>query len=86
MRKTLDRKQVVITVNGLLEQITKQAIVGVITYEQARDQRQPLIIALESLLMQHDSYKGFRYMATEWDAENERLRDGYDDLARQYYY
>lgn len=40
---------------------------------------------LETALHRSGNYKGFQHLATEWDAENWRLRDGYDDSRRRYF-
>ena len=85
MRQTIKRETLVRTTNGLIEQITKSAIRAQISWDTANAQRQVLCIQLESLLHDADSYKGFRYMGTEFTDSGE-LRPNYDDYARQYYF
>ena len=73
-RKTVSVDFVKTRVNALLAAPTPTA-----------SERLAAAAVLESVLMETDNYKGFKYLSSEWDASTESLREGYDESRRFYF-
>lgn len=71
-RKTVSVESVKNTVNEMLANPN-------VTF----DARVSVSVLLESVLMDTDNYKGFRYL--EWDYGQNRVKVGSDDFRRFYY-
>ena len=44
-----------------------------------------VISMLEVVLFSTENYKGFSYLASEWDESKGELREGYDQTRRRYH-
>lgn len=49
-----------------------------------KSQRMGACGLLEQILHATGNYKGFTHLDSEWDSENWKLREGYDDSRRRY--
>lgn len=81
-RKTIDVRTLIEWVNTRCATPDSTLHLGSITPEQAF--RLGAASLLEQVLHATDTYAGFGYNDTEWDAEKNRLRDHYDETRRHY--
>lgn len=84
-RKTLDLDAVVKHANRVIWGYTMQGITAELTWSEADAARRAVCSTLEAILHDHDAYRGFRYLPTEFSADTGALRENYDDLARAYF-
>jgi len=53
--------------------------------EPMKEQRLGIAFLFETVLFETQNYKGFSYLPSEWDSNQQALRDGYDESRRRYY-